>query len=483
MAFVGVTLSGTGTGSVSSAPAGIICPGSCSFYFTDNLPGPWNVQLTAIPDPGSVFVSWDVTAGAVNPPNSVLNPENFQYSNPDVEYNIVAIFDLAPPVCYELTPCPTNIEQLPIIVTNDLSAYVGQVIGILGQCFTVALAVSCNGSITLNNPIITAFVDCCSCNPPKVYELIDCTLENPSITTTTDLSTYVGQTIKVCEFISSPVIQIDGATVICAGADEKGFITQVTGPNSGFYYESSSALIKPYTNPLLVALVDGDQICVNSLSPFDVVSTAGNVWMIQFFLGTTALTNPILVNDLMPISTLQDFIDAEILNANTTIIVNTFDAFNKLNVTVTITDPVDETELTVLVTPPVTVPPAYPPTSTVVESITGECICYTVSDIGTSCTPFPAFTKVISGAFDDCECCDPPPSPEPVPYIPTPPEIDKHTYKVTESQCDIDANKTFANAMYDIFKTDAYGLESCCPRNFNQIWIQKELSDLSKINC
>jgi hypothetical protein len=68
-------------------------------------------------------------------------------------------------------------------------------------------------------------------------------------------------------------------------------------------------------------------------------------------------------------------------------------------------------------------------------------------------------------------------------YEPTIPEIDKHTYRVPDSQCDIDANKTFANAMYDQFKVDAFGMEDCCPKNMNSIWIQKELSDLSKINC
>jgi hypothetical protein len=94
------------------------------------------------------------------------------------------------------------------------------------------------------------------------------------------------------------------------------------------------------------------------------------------------------------------------------------------------------------------------------------------------------FLGTISGVFPDCECCLPQPlPPEPPPYEPTIPEIDKKTYFIRESQCDIDANKTFANAMYDIFKTEAYGMESCCPRNFNQIWIAKELSDLSKINC
>ena len=383
------------------------------------------------------------------------------------------------PPCYLLTQCPSDVEPAPIIVTNDLSQYVGQVIQILGECFEVTLSQSCVGAVTLNNPVITAFADCCSCNPPKVYELIDCTLQTPAIITTTPLASYVGQTIKVCEFISSPVIQIDGIPLSC-GLNELGFVTQITGPTSGTYYDGISNTIKPYINPLTFPVSVGDQICVNPLAPFDVVSYNGGTYLIQFFIGTTAITNQITVNSGMPIPTLQWFIDNQITYTNTTIIVNTFDTFNHLNVTITISEPITETQTNVIVTFPGTV---YPPTVTVTDDILGQCICYTVNDLGTSCISYPPFTGVISGSFPDCVCCNPPPEPEPPVYEPTIPEIDKHTYRVPESQCDIDANIVFAAMTYDQYKQDQYGMQSCCPFNINKIWIGKELSDLSKINC
>ena len=49
-----VSLNGTGTGSVTSAPAGINCPGTCAATFTADT----QVVLTATPAPGSSFAGW-----------------------------------------------------------------------------------------------------------------------------------------------------------------------------------------------------------------------------------------------------------------------------------------------------------------------------------------------------------------------------------------------------------------------------------------
>lgn len=404
--------------------------------------------------------------------------------NPDFAIN--AVWTTGPTSCFQLQKCDPIGDEVPLIVNDDLTIYVNQVVNIDGVCYFVLPATSCLGSITLfpnGVPPLPSFVDCISCNPPKCYELTDCTAATPVIITSTDLSQYVGQTIKTCEFISSPVIQIAGTTIFCNGLEEKGFVTLVTGPTTGDYYESSTGLVKPYTNPLAFTLIPGDEVCVNPIAPFDIASTQGGVWMIQFFLGIVPITNPILVNPVMPISTLQWFIDQEIILPNTTIVVNTFDNFNFLNVTVTIQDNITETNLTVIVTPPATVPPAYPPNTTVTEQILGACICYSVVDLG-PCTVGVPFTGLVNGAFPDCDCCLGPPPEEPKdPYVPTPPEIDKHTYHISESECDIQANKVFANMTYDQFKQLQYGIESCCPFDINKIWIEKELSDLSKIKC
>ena len=49
-----VTLTGTGSGTVSSAPTGIACGGDCSEAYNDGL----EVTLTATPDAGSTFAGW-----------------------------------------------------------------------------------------------------------------------------------------------------------------------------------------------------------------------------------------------------------------------------------------------------------------------------------------------------------------------------------------------------------------------------------------
>jgi hypothetical protein len=49
-----VTVAGTGTGAVTSAPVGITCPSTC----TANFNGGTSVTLTATPSPGSTFAGW-----------------------------------------------------------------------------------------------------------------------------------------------------------------------------------------------------------------------------------------------------------------------------------------------------------------------------------------------------------------------------------------------------------------------------------------
>jgi len=51
---INITKAGTGSGTVNSSPAGISCGSTCSYYF----PYVSVVNLTATPDPGSIFAGW-----------------------------------------------------------------------------------------------------------------------------------------------------------------------------------------------------------------------------------------------------------------------------------------------------------------------------------------------------------------------------------------------------------------------------------------
>ncbi len=71
---VDVALTGSGSGSVTSSPAGIDCPGDCSEAFGVNQ----TVTLTAHPAGGSAFTGW--SGDCTGPGNCVLDMSNGPYS-------------------------------------------------------------------------------------------------------------------------------------------------------------------------------------------------------------------------------------------------------------------------------------------------------------------------------------------------------------------------------------------------------------------
>lgn len=58
-----VSVQGAGTGSITSAPSGITCPGDCSEAYVDGT----LVTLTATPGTGSLFVGWSGACAGTNP--------------------------------------------------------------------------------------------------------------------------------------------------------------------------------------------------------------------------------------------------------------------------------------------------------------------------------------------------------------------------------------------------------------------------------
>ena len=78
-----VTKNGTGTGTVTSVPAGIDCGGTCGAPFDDGV----DVTLTAVPAAGSVFVGWSGDAAGANGTVQVTM---------DADKACTATFDLEP---------------------------------------------------------------------------------------------------------------------------------------------------------------------------------------------------------------------------------------------------------------------------------------------------------------------------------------------------------------------------------------------------
>ena len=83
-----VSLAGDGSGSVSSQPAGIDCPTTCSFDFADGS----EVTLTASADPGSTFAGWSADCSAE--PCSLTM---------DADHAVTATFELVPSADLALT--------------------------------------------------------------------------------------------------------------------------------------------------------------------------------------------------------------------------------------------------------------------------------------------------------------------------------------------------------------------------------------------
>lgn len=109
--------------------------------------------------------------------------------------------------------------------------------------------------------------------------------------------------------------------------------------------------------------------------------------------------------------------------------------------------------------------------------------CYTVLGPYDEDTGCPCDEVNVTEGYTDCECCLPPPPP------PTCCEIPKYTqkpvknyFRITDSDCEIKANTTFANNYYKLFTGIRYGIQNCCGDvDLEKLWVDKEMSDYQKI--
>jgi hypothetical protein len=115
--------------------------------------------------------------------------------------------------------------------------------------------------------------------------------------------------------------------------------------------------------------------------------------------------------------------------------------------------------------------------------IEGVPTCFSVTQNEGTPPEEPIEIEVVNGPYPDCECCLPQPEPTPEPFVRTTQKPVKKFYHITDSDCDIRTNVKFANNYYKLFRTIKNGLENPCgPVDFDKLWIEKELSDYSRIN-
>lgn len=403
---------------------------------------------------------------------------------PDTDFPVIigctisAVWTFIAPICYELTSCTD--QGIVVIISDDLSQYVGQVVNVpgLSGCWTVDIASSCLNSQLLPAGPIQVLPSCDECNQStSCYELRDCTALTPVIVTNDDLSAYVGQIARICDIQTELVLIINQITPTpCLPGQTFGFVSEITGPTSGFFFEDVTQNIIAYSNPSAFPLVIGSALCFQVGFPYLVLGTGQDPgYSIQFFLGANPVTGTIPLGRLMSHNFLQFLITNATIDSDITVTINYFTSLG-FSTTIRINGQTTETEATVTITPP------FNGESSVTEALTGSCICYSIVDIG-PCLNGEPLVNPISEYFPDCECCLPPAAVEPEPpFQQSVPEIDKGYYHIPDNPCDILNNEKFASAMYDVFKEKAYGMTSCCPKALNKLWIKKELTDLSIIN-
>jgi len=107
--------------------------------------------------------------------------------------------------------------------------------------------------------------------------------------------------------------------------------------------------------------------------------------------------------------------------------------------------------------------------------------CYTVYGPYTELTGCPCEFVTVQNASGDCTCCLGEELKPPIErVIPKPVRI---FYHITDTECEIRDNTTFANNYYRLFTGIRYGIQNCCGDvDFEKLWIRKELSDYSRIN-
>lgn len=106
--------------------------------------------------------------------------------------------------------------------------------------------------------------------------------------------------------------------------------------------------------------------------------------------------------------------------------------------------------------------------------------CYTVLGPYTEDTGCPCEYYTVTDAHKDCSCCLPD---EPEVFVRTTQKPVKKYYHITDSECEIRTNTRFANNYYKLFNTIKNGMGNCCDGvDFDKLFIEKELSDYSRIN-
>lgn len=195
--------------------------------FGQSIPGCWIVMPQTDCDGSEISVSMVLSFGSYLPPTDGCAA--------------------CAPKCYLLIDCEGGIA--PIVVNNNLSAYVGLTIKVCSddpipkcKCYTVELAPDCVGSITFPGIITGPYLDCVDCNPP-CYILTNCEDPNEVIVTNSNLGPYVNQ-----------VIYIDGCPGTCWSVNIAPDCTGAVAVTVNANFADCVSCLPPVPQPTLPSL-------------------------------------------------------------------------------------------------------------------------------------------------------------------------------------------------------------------------------------
>lgn len=176
---------------------------------------------------GCLSGCWNVSVNDNSDCNGSINWTNA------ISYTALPTCNDCLPKCYLLTECAPSVAP-PIIVSNDLSFYVGATVKICDsndvcKCYNVELAQTCNGSIVLDNAN-ARFVDCDECNscfcPPGYIKVDDRCQKISSVPAIQNEKTYITTAGSISSNYGS------AGTRFYAGVSSLPYpLIAVTGPN------------------------------------------------------------------------------------------------------------------------------------------------------------------------------------------------------------------------------------------------------------
>ncbi len=204
-----VTLAGTGSGSVSSSPAGINCPGTCSANFNSGT----TVMLTATPVAGSSFGGWSGACSGTGACSVTMNAAK----------SVTATFSLVP--------------GNPLVTLSPSSlTFSGQLLGTTSVARTVTLTNSGTGALTITS--LTGSADFggthnCPISPATLAPNVSCSM---SLTFTPSVPGSVSGEITIADnAVGAPhLVNLSGTglTAISLSPATLSFGTITVGTNS-----------------------------------------------------------------------------------------------------------------------------------------------------------------------------------------------------------------------------------------------------------